>query len=432
MNGIVPTLKEHWKRLHHIPKGIWLLLISYSLVVFGSPMPSKITWLEIVAGAGLLMAGAMLAWPVIEQARQHRPAKWCLILTALLFSVPSCIGFLRGNGLPDMLRDIFPLAFLTLFPILMTYSVPSDKRAAIQPLVVAVLVFVGICSAAMFVVGVNHLYGSLNKLAMLIRGGLEQVGATQATQATQAQVFLKLYDPSVLFTAIFLGAWGVVLMVRSWRGWLPGLFMLSLSVLIAYEFTILGLRAYAALFVLAIATIFLTQLRNRGLYIRLLPVLFVACVLLSSQIEAVLQLLWAKQQLVGSNGKLNEWLDVISTVFSSFQTALFGIGWGGVLVNSIYSNAPTRFTHSILSFYLLKTGTIGLGVLLTVIGMLFARLQKVGVSGTFDIPRLILLVSCIPPLLIGVLFETTYKMLSYGVILALFALALPKFEKKTR
>lgn len=125
-------------------------------------------------------------------------------------------------------------------------------------------------------------------------------------------------------------------------------------------------------------------------------------------------------------------MDVVSTVFFSLQTTLFGIGWGGVLVNSIYSNEPTRFTHSILSFYLLKTGVVGLGILLTIMGLWFARLQKTGNSKSFDISRLILLISCIPPLLIGMLFEPTYKMLSYSVTLALFTLALPIFEKKTR
>lgn len=442
MNGITANLREYWEERHLIPTGVWLLLITYSLIAFGSPMPPKITWLEIVMGCGLLFSGIALAGLVIRESRQQSLAKWCLGLTILLCLLPLPVGLIRGNALSNITRDIFPLLFLLVVPILLTYSVSSANRALMRTLITTALIFVGICCAVTVSVGEQKLFGSANQMISAMRGGFAQVLADRAVpvagQASlefdnpERMLFLKLYDPATLFASIFLSGWGVVLMARSWRECLPGMILAVMGALIAYEFMKLGLRAHAVLFVLSIATICLTQLRNRGLYIRLLPVIFVACVLLSSQIEAVLQLLWAKQQLVGSNGKLNEWLDVISTVFSSFQTALFGIGWGGVLVNSIYSNAPTRFTHSILSFYLLKTGTIGLGVLLTIIGMLFARLQKAGVSGTFDIPRLILLVSCIPPLIIGVLFEPTYKMLSYGVILALFALALPKFEKKTR
>ena len=94
-----------------------------------------------------------------------------------------------------------------------------------------------------------------------------------------------------------------------------------------------------------------------------------------------------------------------------------------------YLNAGTLYTHSILSFYLLKTGVIGLGALIAFVGLLIARTIEKGDKEPLSVHRLILLVSCVPPLLIGVLFEPTYKMLSYGMVLALFALALPSFKR---
>lgn len=218
-------------------------------------------------------------------------------------------------------------------------------------------------------------------------------------------------------------------MARSWRGWLPGMLLAGIGAFIAYGFMILGLRAYTALFVLAIAAVCLTQLRERGLYIRLLPVFVLICILFWSQIEPILQLLWMKQKLVGANGKVGEWLAVTTTIAATPQSMLLGIGWGGTFVNPIYG-ADSRFTHSMLSFYLLKSGVVGISMLFAGIGLLLVHSKKLAKTTHFDISSLILLISCLPPLLIGVLFEPTYKMLSYGVILALFVLVLSSFGKR--
>lgn len=433
MSNIAAILQEHWGARHLIPRGAWLVLLAYSLVAFGSPMPPKTTWLEIVMGCGLLMGGISLAGLVIREARQQRSARWCLILAALLFFIPLCVGLMRGNAWSDMARDIFPLAFLVLIPIVLIYSSLSDNRAILRTLMITVLVFVGICTAVTFFVGAFKLTGSTDQMVLMMRGGLGQIMPPKISLAGLDEqvriVFLKIYDPAMLFAAIFLSAWGTILMVKSWWGWLPGLVLAGIGALIAYGFMILGLRAYAAFFVLAVLSVSLTKWRERGLYIRLFPVFIVACIAFWSQIEAVLQLLWIKQQVTGTNGKAGEWLAVINSVFSTPQSVLFGIGWGGKFNNPIL-HETTRFTHSALSFYLLKSGVLGLTTLLSIIGILFFQGRRLGESGELTTSRLILLASCLPPLVIGVLFEPTYKMLSYGVILALFVLVLPSFGKR--
>lgn len=434
MSSIVAILQENWEKRHLIPSGVWLVLLAYSLVAFGSPMPPEITWLEIVTGCGLLMGGVALAGSVIREARRQRPARWCLILTALLFFIPLCVGLMHGNAWSDMARDIFPLAFLLLIPILLTYSASSANSATLRTLMATALAFVGICTAITFFVGALNLVESTDQMVAMMRGGFGQVMPSHISLAGLEEevriVFLKLYDPAMLFAAIFLSSWGAVLMVESWRGWAPGMILAGMGAFIAYGFMILGLRAYAALFVLAVLAVSLTKWRDRGLYIRLLPFILAGCILFWSQIWAVLQLLWIKQQAVGTNGKAEEWLAVASVVFSSPKTALFGIGWGGMLNNPIL-NETTRFTHSALSFYLLKSGVLGLIALLFIIVILLFQGRRLGHGGALTSSQLIFLVSCLPPLVIGVLFEPTYKMMSYGVILALFVLALPVFKERT-
>lgn len=439
MGSIVAILKENWGKRHLIPKGVWLVFLAYSLVAFGSPMPPKITWLEIVMGCGLLMGGIALAGPAIQKIRHEKSAMWCLGLTTSLFFIPLCIGLMRGNALSDMMRDIFPFLFLIAIPFLLVYSTPPTGRVAVSALIATALVFVGICTAITFFWDSLNLFGSAEQMVSSTRNYFAQISEAQTAQTAQTAdyekmraYFLKPYDPAMLFTAIFLSAWGMVLMVRSWRGWLPGMFLVGMGALIAYGFMILGLRAYTAFFAVSILTMCLYMLRKRGLYVRFMPIVLVACAVLWPQIEAVMQLLWAKQHTIGSNGKVGEWLAVVTTIYATPQTMLFGIGWGGILENPIYLNETTRFTHSVLSFYLLKTGVIGLGILLTVIGLLLTYFQKTRGGNRLDISGLILLVSCTPPLLIGVLFQPTYKILSYGVILTLLILTLPSFWKRAQ
>ena len=447
MSGFAMVFREYWQQRKLIPKGVWVLLLAYSLVAFGSPMPPKITWLEIVMGCGLLMGGILLTGLVIRKVQQEKSAKWCFGLTALLFLIPLCIGLMHGNALPDMARDIFPLTFLLIVPILLIYSTSSSSRAVLSTLIATVLAFVGICTAITFYLGAFEFAGSTDRMVTMVGGGFGQIESTQVIQTTQVSeaskaadeelankqrvIFLKLYDPAMLFAASFLSACGVVLMVKSWRGWLPGIILAGMGASIAYGFMMLGLRAYTAFFGLAVLTVCMTKWRERGFYTRLLPISLAAGIVLWPQIEAVLQLLWMKQQVVGLNGKAGEWWAVIHLVFSSPQTALFGIGWGGMLTNPIVDGA-TRFTHSVLSFYLLKSGLLGLFALLTVIVVLFFQGLRLGNKEGIASTRLILLISCLPPLLIGVLFEPTYKMLSYGVILALLVLVLPSFGKRVQ
>lgn len=432
MREIANFLQQQRAAYRIIPIGSLVLLLSYSLVAFGSPMPAKITWLEILMGSGLLIAALALVRQVIQKAQQQSSATWNLILVACLLFIPLCVGVMRGNAWSDIVRDIIPLTFLLVVPILLTYSASLANLTTLRTLITATLVFVGICTTIVFFMGLISMFGSIDEM---VRATQEELTSVQVAQAPDQRLeirlalFLKPYDPAMLFTSIFLGAWGVVLMVNSWRGWLPGMMLTGGGALIAYGFMVLGLRAYTALFALSILIMCLLMVRERGLYLRFIPFVIVASVILLPHIEAALQLLWAKQQTVGANGKGDEWTAVIATVLSSPQTALFGIGWGGALANPIYLNETTRFTHSVLSFYLFKSGVVGLIMLLSILAILLLQGRRLVANGKWNIPQIIMLLSCLSPLLIGVLFQPTYKMLSYGVILALFSLSSLSFSK---
>ncbi|MDD5329770.1 MAG: hypothetical protein PHX38_07185 [Sulfuricella sp.] len=440
-------LRIQFDRLRPVPAGYLLLLASYCLVVFGSPMPPRISWLETLIGGGLVLSGLLLAPRVMEEIRQQDYARRGIALAAILLLVPTTWGWLQGNVPYDMARDIFPYLFLVSVPVLLLYTVNRTRRDLQLRLISAALVFVGIFTAATFFLGASKLYGDLPHLSETMQRGFggiseqavpaqridastEQIERVKQRKQAEAVVFLKLYDPAMMFASIFMATWGIVLIIKSWRHAVIGVALLGGGAWIASGFMLLGLRAYTALWALALVLVCATQFRRPGFYARMMPAAAIALAVMWPRITATIQMLWAKQQMVGSNGKISEWLAVLSTISASPETLLIGIGWGGIMNNPILLNEPTRFTHSMLSFFLLKTGIVGLLALLTTLAMLVLRNKRPSPVGPLTTERTILLLSCIPPLLIGVLFEPTYKMLSYGVIFALFALSLaaPKHE----
>ena len=211
-----------------------------------------------------------------------------------------------------------------------------------------------------------------------------------------------------------------------------GILLLGCGLFVSYGFMIVGLRAYTGLFATAFFCASLTQIKKTGFYIRVLPFAALGLVFIWPHIVSVVQLLWLKQQMMGTNGKAGEWIAVFSTISASPQTLLFGIGWGGTFENPILLNDTTRFTHSLLSFYLLKTGIMGLIALVLIFTALVLTVLKMfGPVRPLSLERLIVLFASIPVMIIGVLFEPTYKMLSYGIILSLLILTLPTTSQQS-
>lgn len=430
MGNLVNRLKGYWMQRDQMPNGVWILLLSYSLVAFGSPMPPRITWLEILIGSGLLIGSAMLAGNVIQQLRENAASKWMLGLLLALLILPTCVGLVHGNTWGNIARDIFPVIFLVSIPILLIHSRTTSNRAMLSTIATATVIFVGVVTAIIFFTKVIQTYGTIGNM---VEGGLRYIQALQGAEAVQSnqadfyirELFLKPYDPAMLFAAIFISAWGVVLAAKSQRAWLLGWILIGFGSLIAYAFMALGLRAYSALYVVSMGVVALTLYRERGLYVRLLPLIIVGAIMYWSQIEGVINLLWYKHQMTGFNGKASEWVRVIDTISSSPQALIFGTGWGGVLANPIYQDGETRYTHSIISFFLYKSGMLGLGVALCVMATLLHKVLSKDHGTRIERSEQILVISCLSPLAIGVLFEPTYKTLSFGVILALLILAIP-------
>lgn len=403
--------------------GFGLVIASYLMLMFGSPMPIKIGTIEIVMGVGLTLGVSLLGYSFI--ARKDGNFKLPALCMAYFLLAPLLTGVARGNGTSDMARDIAPLMFMTILPWFL-----SQNRSTLQrrTLLLAILA-VGLVSALQFHLSILQLFGSMDsytsryaqvsaapgnwvgELGFMLRQ--LNLGSTDYIAS-----MLKCQDPAILFAAIYMLCTGIGLVLIKPRRLFFGLLALGGGTLCAYEFSALGMRAFDGLTLLAliIYSLHLVMVRKLSLG-NLIVAGIVGLILTYSQMIKFVGQMWAKTQVAGLSNRHEELYAVFNSISQSVNTLLFGTGWGGVLANPIYGGMPTRYTHSLISYWLLKTGLVGFAMFVLFVIFLFKRTNLIGVWTSGH--RLSVFLAAFAAIAIGLIFEPTYKMLSFGVVLGL-------------
>lgn len=119
---------------------------------------------------------------------------------------------------------------------------------------------------------------------------------------------------------------------------------------------------------------------------------------------------------VGSNGKLQEFISVWEYIFNNFKFITFGKGFGGEFFSPTYDTF-SNYTHSFLSYLLLKSGILGFLAGL----FLYSLILIVGVKSilTKNTYLQISTLSILPALLT----QPTYKSFGFGIVLWLLVQA---------
>ncbi|MFA6970079.1 MAG: hypothetical protein WC208_01645 [Gallionella sp.] len=408
--------------------GFGLIIAAYLLLMFSSPMPVKIGVIEILMGVGLTVGVSLLVFSFI--ARNDGNFKLPTLCMVYFLLAPLLVGVVRGNGVSDIVRDIVPLMFMTALPLIL-----SQDRNPLHLRILLVAIFVvGLVSAVQFHIGIVQNLGSMDsyisrfspspvapengvsKLSLILR-------LLKLDIANYAITLLKCQDPAVLFSAIYMLCTGIGFVLTKPRRLFFGLLALGAGAFCVYEFSALGMRAFGGLTLLALIIYLLHLLRVRRLPLgNLIIAGILGLILTYSQIINFAGQMWAKNQALGSGHRQEELYAVFNCVSQSFTTLLFGIGWGGVLINPIYGGETTRFTHSLISFWLLKSGLVGFVVLVLFVILLFRRIDLTGVWSSGH--RLAIFLAAFAAIAIGLIFEPTYKMLSYGMVLGLLVATL--------
>ncbi len=408
--------------------GFVMIILSYLLLVLSSPMPINIGMIEIIMGAGLTI-GALLVIRSLIALKDK-----ALILPALCIAyfllVPLLVGLVRGNNLSDIARDVAPLMFMVLLPLLITF-LPHDRNSPYrrQALLIAILA-VGLVSALQFHHGIVQLVGSMDAYTSRYAPSLTETkfGVSKLLDfisqwfimdsTSYMMMVVKGQDPAILFSAIYLLCLGLALTLLKPRRLLPGLLALGGGWLCAYEFSALGMRAYLGLTILGLVIYSLHLIRSRKLPLRNFIIAGMLGLLLTyTQLINLAAQMWAKHQVAGLNGKIAEVYAALGVNTENFTAFLLGTGWGGLFPNPIVNGELTRFTHSLISYWFLKTGIVGFAVMVYFVTLLIRRSNLKGVWTSSH--RLAVVLAASAVIIIALFFEVTYKMLSFGMIVGL-------------
>ena len=125
----------------------------------------------------------------------------------------------------------------------------------------------------------------------------------------------------------------------------------------------------------------------------------------------------------GANGKIKEFEEVILLVFGNWDIFLIGKGFGGEFFSPTYES-NINFTHSLLSYLLLKAGLVGFvyGVSIYFLWIYYGVISILWKNEMLQI----LILSLAPPLLT----QPTYKSFGFGIIIWMFVSMIKQLERR--
>lgn len=370
--------------LSHLPKQFLLLMAGLALYAcVGSPTPDNIGVFEILIGIGLFLS--LRPDFILTQPAALLPLIYGLIL-------PGIGGVVSGNHPADMMRDIVPLFFFFL-PLFWASHVREHP-----------------CLFYMMLTGIGFIFA----VRALWAYGDTLLYPARWLGGTPADLLYLANSPEVLMTALF----GLCVFFRAALGrgdvkW--GFSALLLIPLPLLSMALMLQRAGLGLMALVIMGGIVVVMVKR-------PYRALGIILVGSLIALAMVSLWTgiaeglmlKNRAVGENGRVQEWGMVWRIVTENWTTLLFGMGWGFRFENPAVAGLPVTYTHSLMSFLLLKTGIVGLAVIGG--GIITGVLRPLWKKR----PDIWWLIPLILPLFIAVCLYASYKSLGFGLILCAF------------
>ncbi len=399
-DSLTPIVKVGPSRIGRVcvnESSLRLAALSLSVLVYAiwsTPFPKNPGVPEMVVGLLLLASvgvreiayasGGFLLWPKRGPLSQ-------LLYGAFLYLliVPLVIGVFRGWDIVDVVRDVIPLGYL-FFPLFLLPIFIQTKRPMGMTLA-WVLSWCGVIISVRFFLDIGE-----SPLA---------VGETILID----KLYLP-YDPTVLFSAVFL----LIMAFDHLHG--------RKSIVVAIASAVGGMLALASLvsivqrgpiFLTAISLfVFVFMTASRSLVKGLVISVFGAIMLYMTwdQVVGAVGLISEKQGLVGMNEKDQELSAILAEISSSWHTLLTGIGWGGVFVSPASKLVRVSYTHSLVSYSVLKTGLLGT----LAVGIYWWRIGGMLVPCVFKNYAVAAASSSV--VVVGVLFQPSYKTLTFGLI----------------
>lgn len=382
--------------------------LAAAILLYGAasaPAPPGLRPQEMLIFAGLILfigwrGPLLLASGLTLFSPSHGPSL-AFRMASLVLVVLLWLGMIRGLwngwGLTDMARDVLPFLFLSL-PVLLAPGLSRLKTAQFTRLVDCA----GWAGCAL-------------ALRWWLGAGLA-LSALGSAPLGEGKDYL-LNSALVPFAGIWLclralsrpGGDGA----RWWQRGLPLLYGLGgLACLLALAATIH--RAALGLSLLAILLGLWRVLARRPLFALLLGGGLVVLVITAGvPLAGVAGLVAAKTESVGLNNRVGEVLAVLDQVGRDPLTFLIGDGWGALVANPAVGYWRVSYTHSALSYFLLKVGLLGLVGMALYAGALAGQLARRAIL------QPMLFLAAAPSLLIGCFLHTSFKYICFSLILSL-------------
>jgi len=380
--------------------GRMLVIVLLLYGGFSSPFPDEYGISELLIGLLLISIG-IFQLPSLAGIIFNVNYFSCSIPFVWMLVVPTLVGIFHWD-VDDIIRDIVPLFYLFLPLILFSWAEKISGIGFVRSYLVSAMVVGGGGFALRYFTSQGIGFGDLGTGLFLIN--------------------LKYYsyDPLVTFAAIYGLLFALTLLKSSSMTKYPLVVTLAgISLLAVGSLGGIGQRAPLAILCVCLI-IFIFKYAGRSS----IPAWFSIFLLLAiifyfrDIVFAFYSLLAEKTEIVGINGKFEEFELIIDILSDSWYGLLFGLGWGGVYYNPII-DGTVRFSHSIVGFYLLKTGLVGLVIMSSYVYWLAKLYINVLLDAwRSDVTQLPLLFAIGSAPIIALL-QPTYKTLGFGLLLTL-------------
>ena len=381
-------------------KRSWFLygaVIIYGLG--GSPMPNSINLpLLLTAVLIIIFIGTTPFYKIISNKSDSENQEYLKLF--LVFIILTLIGLTSAINQPatynDLVRDFIPHLFLFL-PIFMIQAKSvknNDNLGKVIPIIIA-------------------LAGSIISIRFIgiVSPDLSKIGSA----AYRFDNFLMLaFDPTVTFAAIYFPIYALENNFPNKIKKIPVftlIFSLGLAGLAANAVNVS--RGPLALCLASYMLYAFQILRTDPKKFLVLAISVIAIAMtFSRQVIGAFNLALSRMVSYGDNGRFDEINAVLKSISGNPITSLIGHGWGGLLENELmYGSIMYSYTHNVFSYYLLKTGSIGLGLIIIYFFIIGKKTASI-----FNYDRSLFWAGS-SALFYNAMFQPTYKSLTFGLII---------------
>ena len=360
-----------------------------------SPTPDNPGFSELLIALLLVISVGSFGFYKAVLYKSRAQNHVAIIFMVFGLSVPVLVGTLGGVAFSILVRDVvaFVLFCLPIFliPVIRKYKYGFDA------------LFIG---------------GFIIALSFSLRVLFSDIPFMNETD----ELLYLANSPLVLFYAIVLLGLSYLSVIK--KQVLQSVFCFSLSLLMIVSMAQDIQRATLVAVVLSFVFIVFREFKNRPVH-SIVPiaicVFFIA--FFKTEIASIFLSIEYKTSLVGLNARAHELTAVWKEIGQNPLTTLFGLGWGSQFASPALGGLQASFTHSFLSYMLLKTGLLGLVVTIAYCSYFSRQVIQIFLKNS------LVGIALFWAFVIPVFLYASYKSFDFGLVLTLIV-AFSIYDKK--